>query len=112
MLLSWHLGLLLEEARKYDPMLVPGIALQAYAGLREGEVVNVCWSKISRIEGGIGQIRKISLDLWDEAPYAKADKKKTDFGRIKRYRTQDVYTDFRDDVLHILSHHDKYLTSL
>ena len=111
-LLEWHLELLLEEAQKYDTMLVPGIALQAYAGLREGEIVNISWSKISRIEGGYGQIRKVSLDLWDEAPYAKADKKKTGFGSIKIYRTQDVYPGFKDKVLHILSNHERYLISL
>ena len=40
-LVDGYLDLLLYEAKKYEPDIALGIALGAYAGLREGEVVNV-----------------------------------------------------------------------
>ena len=40
-LVDGYLDLLLYEAKKYEPGIALGIALGAYAGLREGEVVNV-----------------------------------------------------------------------
>ena len=50
-LVDGYLDLLLYEAKKYEPDIAIGIALGAYAGLREGEVVNVTC-------GGVQTLRK------------------------------------------------------
>ena len=50
-LIDGYLDLLLYEAKKYEPDITLGIALGAYAGLREGEVVNVTC-------GGLQTLRK------------------------------------------------------
>lgn len=109
MLLHGHLDLLLFEAKKYDPMILPGIMLQAYAGLREGEVVNLTFGKINRTYMGFGRIGKVILDLSEKAGFAIKGSRKTDFGSIKIYREQEVYTDFLEKVLKELDKHELYL---
>lgn len=96
-----YLDLLLFEARKYDPDLVLGIALQAYAGLREGEVVNLTPDKVKIIYGSFGTIRAIDLDLETPAPFSSES-----HGKIKKYRIQRVYPDFTDQVFGYYQQHN------
>ena len=109
LLLHGHLDLLLYEARKYDPMILPGIMLQAYAGLREGEVVNCTQSNIHRIYGGFGRISKVKIDLTHPAAFAENYTGKTEFGKIKVPRQQEVYTDFIESIVSVLDEHERYL---
>lgn len=111
LLLHGHLELFLLEAKKYDPMILPGIMLQAYAGLREGEVVNCSQSNIHRIYGGFGRIRKVEIDLTKPADFAVAYSGKTEFGAIKIRRRQEVYTDFIEDIISVLDEHERYIHS-
>lgn len=104
-----YLDMILLEAQKYDPMLVLGIAFQAYAGLREGEVVNLTRRKIKTIYAGFGRIKTLEIDLKDEAPFARAHSGKTEFGSIKKYRTQEVYGDFVNQIVNYYKEHERYL---
>ncbi len=61
--------LLLYEAKKYDPDITAGIALGAYAGIREGEMVNVTCGRVKTIRGSYGSISGIEVDLTAKAPY-------------------------------------------
>lgn len=110
-LLHGHLELFLFEAKKYDPMILPAIMLQAYAGLREGEVVNITMSSIKRITGRYSRIKKIVIELMDEAEFSKEHAGKTEFGSNKVYRRQEVYWDFIDEVIGVLDEHEKYMIS-
>ena len=49
-----YLDLLLYEAKKYEPDITLGISLGAYAGLREGEAVNVTYGRIKALRRGFG----------------------------------------------------------
>ena len=109
LLLHGHLDLFLYEAKKYDPMILPGIMLQAYAGLREGEVVNCSTSNIHRIYGGFGRISKVQVDLKQPAEFASNYTGKTGFGSIKVPRSQEVYSDFVEKFLSALDSHERYL---
>ena len=109
LLLHGHLDLLLYEAKKYDPMILPGIMLQAYAGLREGEVVNCTQSNIHRIYGGFGRISRVKIDLTHPAEFAESCTGKTEFGKIKVPRQQEVYTDFIESLISALDEHERYL---
>ena len=109
LLLHGYLDLLLYEARKYDPMILPGIMLQAYAGLREGEVVNCTQSNIHRIYAGFGRISKVKIDLSRPAAFAENYTGKTEFGKIKVPRQQEVYTDFIESIVSALDEHERYL---
>ena len=109
-----YLNLLLQVASEYDPMLTFGLALQAYAGLREGEVVNVGRDRIHLIDGGYGRIGKIELDLNSLTRYAIEYNKthKTDFGIIKKLRTQEIYQDFTEKMYKRYTEHEMLLNSL
>ena len=97
-LLEGYLELLLFEAKKYMPDIVLGIALGAYAGLREGEVVNVSFGSICLpAQTGLMRGGSISIDLWDTAPFFKNWNKKTNPGAIKKYRKQEVYRGFTEE---------------
>lgn len=110
LLLRGHLYMLLYEAKKYDPMITLAIMLQAYAGLREGEVVNLTFDRVHRIEKGFGKIEKIVLSLPEKAEFFKEHSGKTDPGTIKKPRTtQEVYSDFLEDVLQELDSHEMLL---
>ena len=111
-LLESYLDIILFECRKHDPMILLMIALQSYAGLRKGEVVNLTRSSIKQIYGGFGLLSNIKIDLTDEAKFAKEYTGKTSFGSIKIYRTQEVYTDFLSTVQSLISEHESYLDSL
>ena len=111
-LLYGYLDLLIFVSRMYDPMLTLAIELCAYAGLREGEVVNVTRRKIERLSSGFGRVGKIRIDLMDDAPFAKEWEGKTAFGSIKKYRRQEVYTDFVGAVSERLSEHEAMLAAM
>lgn len=104
-LVDGYLDLFLYEAKKYEPDITLGIALGAYAGLREGEVVNVTCGRIQIFRKSFGMESGIKIDLTDKAPYLKNWKKKTDPGTIKKNRIQKVYNDFVTDVSEILDNH-------
>ena len=100
-----YLELLLYEARKYDPDIALGIAMGAYAGLREGETVNVANGRIKIRRKGFGIVAGIEIDLTEPAPFFAAWKGKTDPGTIKKYRIQRVYNDFTAEFRKIYERH-------
>lgn len=104
-LVDGYLKLLLHEARKYEPDIALGIALGAYAGLREGEVVNVTCGRIRMIENGFKVLAGIEIDLTEKAPFFQNWSKKTDPGAIKKKRRQKVYYDFISDVKELYEYH-------
>ena len=93
-------------------MIRLGVALQSAAGIREGEVVNLTRSSIEIILGGYGMIEEITIDLKDEAPFAKKYKGKSEFGKIKVHRTQKVYTKFTNEIYSLYEEHIRLLDSL
>ena len=104
-LVDGYLDLLLYEAKKYEPDIAIGIALGAYAGLREGEVVNVTCGGVQTLRKTFGMVSGIEIDLTDKAPYFKNWSKKTDPGTIKKNRTQKVYNDFIVDISELYDYH-------
>lgn len=104
-LVDGYLELLLYEAKKYEPDITLGIALGAYAGLREGEVVNVTCDGVQTLRKGFGMVSGIEIDLSDKAPYFKNWSKKTDPGTIKKNRIQKVYNDFVEDIVELYNYH-------
>ena len=109
LLLREHLDLLVFEAQKYDPMLTLGIMLQSYAGLREGEIVNLTMGRIEREYAGFGRIGKIVLDLTDDAPFAREYVGSVPFGSIKVPRKQEVFPNFLSTVIRALDEHQAML---
>ncbi len=112
-----YLALILYEAKKYDPMLALAIALQAYAGLREGEVVNLTCGRVRFPSGAFDTKTKIELDLKEKAPFWMDYAKKTPPGEFKRSksisqnRTQTVYKDFVKEVRKMYDEHLAMLES-
>ena len=104
-LVDGYLDLLLYEAKKYEPDIALGIALGAYAGLREGEVVNVSFGAVRTICRGFGIISGVEIDLTDDAPFFKKWDGRTDPGSIKKYRKQRVYPDFVPAVIALFDDH-------
>ena len=104
-LVEGYLDLLLYEAKKYEPDIALGIALGAYAGLREGEVVNVSFGSIKTIKRGFGIITGVEIDLTCDAHFFEDWDGKTDPGSIKKHRRQMVYHDFSDGMLQLLNAH-------
>lgn len=104
-LVGRYLDLLLYEAKKYEPDVALGIALGAYAGLREGEVVNVTCGRIKADRKKFGMISRLEIDLTDKAPYFQNWNKKTDPGAIKKNRVQKVYDDFIPEVSDLYDYH-------
>ena len=104
-LVEEYLKLLLHVAKKQEPDMALGIALQAYAGLREGEVVNISCDRIITRKKGFGVLSDILIDLTAKAPYFEHWEEKTDPGSIKRYRIQKVYPDFTDEVYELYLAH-------
>ena len=111
-LLESYMEILIFDAIKYDPMVAFGMALQAYSGLREGEIVNLTRNSIELIYGGFGRISRINIDINDEAPFVKEQTRKSQFGNIKVYRTAKVYPDFNDEILRMYGRHEDLLDSL
>lgn len=112
MLPESYMDIMLMEALVHDPYIALGIALQAYAGLREGEVVNLTRNSMQFIDGGYGIISNIIIDLTKEAPFAVMGDKKTPFGHIKKFRTAEVYNDFIELVFRLRNNHDKLLDDM
>ncbi len=113
LLLYDYLELFLFECVKYDPMIVLGVALQAYSGIREGEVVNLTYDRFIMRYSGFGRIGDITLDLMEAAPFISERKhKKSSFGEIKRFRKQTVYPDFNDMVLKYFNSHSAHIEAL
>ena len=104
-----YLDLYLFCCQKYDPMLTGGVAFQAFAGLREGELVNLTWGRIHQISSGFGRIGRIELDLEEKAAHALNYRGKTEFGAIKIPRKQEVYTDFVHRMQDYLRIHEEIL---
>lgn len=104
LLLFGYLDFFLFECEKYDPELTLAVALQAYAGLREGEIVNLTYNRINLQYAGFGSIGDITMNLMSSAPFANKPRK-ADFGNIKVIRKQAVYPDFIDTVLRIYNEH-------
>jgi len=97
-LVDGYLDFLIYEAKKYEPHITLGIALGAYAGVREGEVVNISCGRFNTIRKSFGMVSGIEIDLTDKAPYFQNWKGKTDPGTIKKNRVQKVYNDFITDI--------------
>ncbi len=104
-LIDGYLDLLIYEAKKYEPDITLGIALGAYAGLREGEVVNVTCGRVQTLRKGFGMVSGIEIDLTDKAPYFKNWSKRTDPGTIKKNRFQKVYNDFISEINELYDYH-------
>lgn len=104
-LMYGHLDALLFVAKMYEPMIYLAIVLSSYAGLREGEVVNLSFSDIKEMRK-LGALERITIDL------SKGDKfrrGKTHTGVPKKIRQQDVYPDFVKDVAAAIDFHKDYL---
>ncbi|PZM78951.1 MAG: hypothetical protein DKM50_10345 [Candidatus Margulisiibacteriota bacterium] len=108
-LIDGYLDLLIYEAKKYEPNITLGIALGAYAGIREGEVVNISCGRLSTIRKSFGMVSGIEIDITNKAPYLKNWKGKTDPGAIKKNRVQKVYNDFVADINELYETHIKIM---
>lgn len=104
-LVDGYLDFLLYEAKKYEPDIALGIAFEAYAGLRAGEVVNVSCGRVRTIRRSFGMVSGIEIDLTDKAPYFQNWNKKTDPGSIKKNRRQKVYNDFVSEISDLYDYH-------
>ena len=104
LLLYGYLDFILLECEMYDPELTLAVALQAFAGLREGEIVNLSYNRIELRYEGFGSIGDIILDLTRPASFA-AGRLKTEFGNIKIKRKQSVYPDFIKRVQKLYNAH-------
>ena len=104
-LVDGYLELLLYEAKKHEPDISLGIALGAYAGLREGEAVNISFGAIRTLRRGFGLTAGIEIDLTRDAPFWESWEGRTDPGSIKKYRRQRVYPDFTASVAALLEAH-------
>lgn len=104
-LVDGYLDLLMYEAKKYEPGITLGIALGAYAGLREGEVVNITCGRIEVVRKNFGIVSGIVVDLTEKAPHFADWKGRTDPGTIKKYRKQRIYNDFIESFMGIFEEH-------
>lgn len=104
-LVDGYLELMLFTAKAYEPELALGIALGAYAGVREGEVVNLTCGSIKTLRRQFNMVSGIEIDLTHKAPHFENWSKKTDPGSIKKYRIQKVYDDFLETIEHIYDAH-------
>jgi len=102
---------LLNLAFRYTPDIVFAICLQAFAGLRAGEVMNVR-QEGSPLGNGLilthfeGEVRKIEVDLTMEVPL------RSDWvicGKIKKERKQCVYPPFIKAFYTAYEHHKSFL---
>lgn len=100
-----HLDFMLHQARMYAPDLVFPIALGAYAGLREGEIVNLTTNSIKVLRGAYQTVSRIEIDLNQNASWNENRTLKTPTGEIKKFRTQYVYDDFTRKFLQYYEEH-------
>ena len=92
-----HLETLLFVARLYNPMLYLAIALQAFAGLREGEVTNLSISDIDMRER-LGMLEGFFIHL-NKSDSNRFRRGKSQSGVIKKTReAQQVYPCFNEKV--------------
>lgn len=103
-----HLKTLIDAAKSYDPELTLAIMLGAYAGMREGEIVNMAVGDIDK-HSVFGRIKRITIDVGKEKDWTTQRTGASTRGSIKRFRKQDVYNDFLSDVneayeAHLLRH--------
>jgi len=105
--------ILLNLAFRYAPDIAFALCLQAFAGLRAGEVCNVR-QEGSQFSGGIvftrvgDDVRKIEIDLTREIAMRRDG---VSVGRIKKARIQCVYPPFLDAFLAAYTFHLEYLSS-
>lgn len=105
--------ILLNLAFRYAPDIAFAMCLQAFAGLRAGEVCNVR-QEGSRLGGGIvftrvgDDVRKIEIDLTREIAMRRDG---VSVGRIKKARIQCVYPPFLDAFVAAYKFHLEYLSA-
>lgn len=100
-----YLDLILYEARKYEPGITLAIALQAYAGLREGEIVNLTCGAIKILRQKMGMISSVQITIKQKASHFEKWTKKTDPGTTKKARIQKIYSDFVPAFVDIFEYH-------
>lgn len=110
-LVKGYLDLLMFEAKKYEPRIALAIGLQAYAGLREGEVVNMTCSSLKIIRKQFSMVSTIELNLLEPAVFFVNWKKKTKPGSIKKNRIQKVYDDFISKIADLYDTHIQIMES-
>jgi integrase len=103
--------ILLNLAFRYAPDIAFAICLQAFSGLRAGEVCNVRQEGSPQGNGIIftyfeGAARKIEIDLTRELPLRSDG---VICGRIKRERAQCVYPPFIAAFMAAYEHHKAFL---
>jgi integrase len=105
--------IMLNLAFRYAPDIVFAICLQAFAGLRPGEVCNVR-QESSPLGGGIvltrigNDVRKIEIDITREVPLRSDG---VEIGDIKVERVQCVYPPFMDAFILAYDFHCKHMAS-
>lgn len=82
--------LLIEKARKKDPQLVFAIALGAFVGLRQGDVIQMNKFRLS-LPRDMDLTLGYKIDLVDELQISNNIK---DCGKIKTHRIQPIYEPF------------------
>ena len=105
--------ILLNLAFRYTPDIAFAICLQAFAGLRAGEVCNVRQEgspignslKFTRIEG---RLTKVEIDLTRELPMRSDG---IICGKIKTERVQCVYPSFMEAFDTAYAHHTRFLST-
>jgi integrase len=104
--------ILMNNAFQYAPDIAFAMCLQAFAGLRAGEVCNVRQEQ-SPIGSGLSismigaDVRKVQIDLTRELPMRSDG---TVCGRIKKERVQNIYPPFLDAFAFAYRHHKQYLS--
>ena len=107
-LLYKHLDDLIEVATMYDPMLSLAIMLQAYAGLRASEVVNLSVGDVTK-KYSYGVLSSIELNLMERAKFFVETDLRTNPGEIKKHRLQKVYDHFLKRVSKAYDNHLQYI---
>lgn len=103
---------LIKLSRIYYPEITLGLCLQAFAGLRVGEVCNVRQDICPLDGGGIvyrkigGKLASFKINLKNKYPMRSDG---VDVGSIKRYRNQIVYTKFLPYLVPIYEEHMAWL---
>lgn len=96
---------LLDIAEQYDPMLAFPIAIGAFAGLRQGEICQICKGNIYR-SAFLGYSSAFYIDL-QKVRMLRSDGVLT--GSIKRKRVQLVYSSFLPYIDKLYKQHISYL---
>jgi integrase len=108
-LVHGYLNLFLYEVKKYDPMIAIAVALQAYAGLREGEIVNLAIGNIEFHRRQFSTLSSIEINISERAEFLLRDGRKTNSGEIKKPRFQRVYDDFLHQINTMYTEHLRWL---